>query len=104
MLKSCDIGLSTVMVLREILVDKLFFASLNTKEDFVLWLKILKKDIAIISIDEILTSWRKLENSLSSSTIQKLIDAFIVYHKYMKFNFFKSIYYVMYLSINYLRK
>lgn len=104
LLKSCDIGLSTVMVSKSILTDQLFFAPLKTKEDFVLWLKILEKNITIASIDEILTSWRKLENSLSSSTSQKIFDAFAVYNKYMKFNFFKSLYYVICLSINYLRK
>ena len=104
LIKSCDIGLSTVIVSKNILSDQLCFAPLKTKEDFVLWLKMLEKNIAIISIDEVLVSWRKLENSLSSSTIQKLIDAYDVYHKYMKFNFLKSFFYVMCLSINYLRK
>ena len=104
LLKSCDIGLSTVMVSKKIFINQLYFAPLKTKEDFVLWLKILEKNITIASIDEFLTSWRKLENSLSSSTIQKLFDAYTVYHKYMRFNFLKSLYYVMCLSINYLRK
>jgi len=80
------------------------FPNLKTKEDFVLWLKILQKNIKINSFDKILTSWRKLDGSLSSSVPQKLFDAFAVYHKYMKFNFFKSVYYVMCLSLNYLLK
>ena len=104
LLKSCDIGLSTVMVSNKIFDEGLVFPNLKTKEDFVLWLKILEKNIHIISIKEILSSWRKLDNSLSSSVTQKLLDAFSVYHKYMKFNYFKSIYYVMCLSINFLRK
>ena len=41
---SCDIGLSTVMIDRKIFEDEtLKFASLKTKEDFVLWLKIAEK-------------------------------------------------------------
>ena len=43
LLKSCDIGLSTVILEKEILSDECLFPSLKTKEDFVLWLKILKK-------------------------------------------------------------
>ena len=43
LLKSCDIGLSSVIVKKEILKKECLFASLKTKEDFVLWLKILKK-------------------------------------------------------------
>ena len=67
----------------------------KNKEDFVLWLKILQS-ISINSLNENLTSWRKLENSLSSSITQKLKDAFKVYNYYMKFNFIKSCYYVIY--------
>ena len=84
--------------------NDLKFPNLKTKEDFVLWLKFLKKNYKIFSINTDLTSWRKLNNSLSSSTLQKLIDGFNVYHKFMKFNFIKSLYYLMVLCANYLRK
>ena len=104
LLKSCDIGLSTVLLQKEILSEKCIFPNLKTKEDFVLWLKILKNNIIIEAIDENLTSWRKLDNSLSSSTLQKLSDGFSVYHNYMKFSFIKSAYYLFCLGINYLKK
>ena len=104
LLKSCDIGLSTVMFYKKILDHNTRFPNLKTKEDFVLWLKLLENKISIGSLDKILTSWRKLGNSLSSSTFQKLIDAFRVYNHYMNFNFLKSCYYVLCLSINFLKK
>ena len=104
LIKSCDIGLSTVILRKKIIDDQTKFPNLKTKEDFVLWIKILQKNIFITSLNETLTSWRKIDNSLSSSTIQKLSDAFKVYNYYMKFNFFKSCYYVICLSINFLRK
>lgn len=104
LIKSCDIGLSTVILEKEIIDDQTKFPNLKTKEDFVLWLKILQKNILIRSFNETLTSWRKIDNSLSSSVIQKLIDAFKVYNYYMKFNFIKSSYYVICLSINFLKK
>ena len=104
LIKSCDIGLSTVILEKEIIDAQTKFPNLKTKEDFVLWLKILQKNILIRSFNETLTSWRKIDNSLSSSVIQKLIDAFKVYNYYMKFNFIKSSYYVICLSINYLKK
>ena len=104
LLKSCDIALSTVLIDRKILDEDIKFPNLKTKEDFVLWLKFLKKNYKIFSINTDLTSWRKLNNSLSSSTLQKLIDGFNVYHKFMKFNFIKSLYYLMVLCANYLRK
>jgi teichuronic acid biosynthesis glycosyltransferase TuaG len=104
LIKSCDIGLSTVIIEKAIIKDDIKFVDLKTKEDFVLWLKILQKNILIGSLNETLSSWRKLDNSLSSSVIQKLKDAFKVYNYYMKFNFIKSFYYMICLSINFLRK
>ena len=104
LLGSCDIGLSTVMIKKNIFTNDLKFPNLKTKEDFVLWLKFLKKNYKVFGINTDLTSWRKLNNSLSSSTLQKLIDGFNVYHKFMKFNFIKSLYYLMVLCANYLRK
>ena len=104
LIKSCDIGLSTVILKKEIINDETKFPNIKTKQDFVLWHKILQRNISINSLNENLTSWRKLENSLSSSITQKLKDAFKVYNHYMKFNFIKSCYYVICLSIKFLKK
>ena len=43
LISSCDIGLSTVVLKKEILDLQTKFPNLKTKEDFVLWLKILQK-------------------------------------------------------------
>ena len=80
------------------------FANLKTKEDFVLWLKILEKNIKIGSLQKNLVYWRKLDNSLSSSVIQKIKDGYYVYNKFMKFNLFKSLFFLFLLSINSLLK
>ena len=103
LIKSCDIGLSTVMIKKSHLL-KNKFPSLKTKEDFVLWLKLLSKNVKIYGIDKNLVLWSKIENSLSSSPLQKLVDGFKVYNYYMKFNFLKSFYYLVLLSFNYLKK
>ena len=104
LLKSCDIGTSTVMIKRNLINNDVKFAPLKTKEDFVLWLKLLQKNIKIYGLNEILTYWSRSNSSLSSSTMQKLIDGFSVYYKYMNFNYLKSIYYLFCLSINFLLK
>ena len=102
---SCDIGLSTVMIDRKIFDDEtLKFASLKTKEDFVLWLKIAEKKIKIVGMDEILTQWRKIPNSLSSSSIQKLLDGYRVYRIHLGYGRFKSLMYLVLLSINFILK
>ena len=97
LLKSCDIGSSSV-ILRRKLLSGIKFPELKTKEDYVLWLTLAKKSINLFGLDEPLTFWRQTSNSLSSSILQKLRDAFKVYHLYEKKNFFYSIYCVIRLS------
>ena len=103
LLLNCQIGLSTVMIDKKLLNHECKFPNLKTKEDFVLWLQISKKT-DLYGIDLPLTKWRKLKNSLSANSFQKLIDGFNVYNKYMKFNYLKSFYFLMILSINFLKK
>ena len=104
LLKSCDIGTSTVVIKKNLIKDDIKFASLTTKEDFVLWLKLLKKNIKIYGLNETLTFWQKSKSSLSSSVLQKIVDGFRVYNKHMNFNYIKSIYYLLCLSLNFLLK
>lgn len=104
LIKSCDIGLSTVMLNKQLLKNKLKFPKLKTKEDYVLWLNISKKIRTLYFMRDTLTYWRKLNNSLSSSTIQKLKDGFRVYNFYLRFNIFQSIKSLFTLSLNYFLK
>ena len=104
LLTSCDIGLSTVLVKKKLFNKNLKFPNQKTKEDFVLWLKLLSKRNKILGINENLVKWRKISNALSDSILQKLIDGFRVYYIHMKFNFFVSLYYLLCLSLNYLIK
>ena len=104
LLPSCDIGLSTVIAKKKIFNKKLKFSKLKTKEDFVLWLNFLKRGIKIMGINKNLATWNMTKNSLSSSSTQKIKDAFIVYSKYMNFNYLKSFYFTLILSLNFLIK
>ncbi len=104
LIKSCDIGLSTVLLKRNIFSEDCKFPKLITKEDYVLWLNIAKKKIDFYGLNEKLTCWRKLNNSLSSSTFQKLEDGFKVYNEYMGYNKYISLMYLLRLSINFLIK
>ena len=105
LLLSCDIGLSTVICKKKLFDNKnYFFPKIKTKEDFVVWLKLLKDGVEVKGLDKNLTSWRKLNNSLSSSSLQKIFDGYKVYRYYLKFNIFKSFMHLFLLSINYLIK
>ena len=98
---SCDIGLSTVMISKK-LKSKALFPNMITKEDYILWLKLSKK-FNIYGIQKNLGSWRKSDPSLSYFW-QKIKDAFTLYSKYEKFNLFKSLFYVLLLSLNFIKK
>lgn len=104
LLKSCDIGLSTVILKKELITNECQFPDMTTKEDFVLWLKLLKNGTRIQGLDRSLTVWRITDASLSSSVIQKMKDGFNVYYKHMNFNFFKSLFYLICLSVNFIKK
>ena len=99
LLKSCEIGLSTVIVKKNIIVDDIF-PNLKTQEDYVAWLRITKNKIYAYNLRENLVIWNEMENSLSSNILQKVSDGFKVYFIYEKFNFLKSLYLLIRLSLN----
>ena len=102
LLKSCEIGLSTVMLKKKIINSHLF-SNLKTQEDFAAWLKITKNNKAFF-LNELLVNWYSTENSLSSDFKQKIKDAYRVYHIHQKFSKIKSIYYLLILSINSIKR
>ena len=99
LLKSCDIATSSVVVNRNILRGRNFFSNFKTKEDYFLWLKIVKKEDELHGINNKLVFWRSIKNSLSDSFFQKLIDAFKIYKMGENFNTIKSIYLVIRLTL-----
>ncbi len=103
LLKSCDIGLSTVLIETNLIKQNLF-PNLKTKEDYVVWLQITKKEIQAYCLNEILVIWNNSKNSLSSNIIQKILDGYKVYRVYEKFSLFKSFLLLIVLSINSIRK
>ena len=104
LLSSCDIGLSTVILDKKILKKNIKFGKIKTKEDYVLWLQITHNNKKILGLKDNLTKWRRLDDSLSSSKLQKIYDGYLVYKKFMKFNLLRSIIYLVLLSFNYVLK
>ena len=103
LLNSCDIGLSTVIIKKQI-IKKFKFANLKTKEDYVLWLKLAQQGHIFFGLDEYLTYWKLTKDSLSSSIIRKFIDGYKVYRYYLKKGMITSFLSLINLSINYLKK
>lgn len=101
LLKSCDIGLSTVIIKKQLLNNfETFFPNLKTKEDYILWLKLSKTGVIFVGLDEKLTYWRKLKNSLSASNFQKIFDGYKVYNIYLNYSVIKSLFRLIILSVN----
>jgi teichuronic acid biosynthesis glycosyltransferase TuaG len=101
LLKSCDIGLSTV-IFHKSLKNFIVFPNLKTKEDYVVWLSLAKKNLEIKGLNKQLTSWRKVKNSLSDSIFQKIIDGYRVYKIYEGYSLFYSLYRLLILSYNFI--
>jgi len=105
LLKSCDIGLSTVILrLSFIKKNNYYFPKINTKEDFVLWLNIARNLKIIKGINKKLTYYRKTDRSLSSNKFTSLINGYKVYRNYMRYSKLNAIYHLIILSLNYLKK
>jgi teichuronic acid biosynthesis glycosyltransferase TuaG len=102
LIRSCDIGLSTVMIRKHIL-KKSKFTNMKTKEDYALWLKIAK-DNKLYGINKILTTWQKSSNSLSSGTLQKVKDSYLLYNRQVKYGSLKSIISTIILGIYFIKK
>ena len=103
LIKSCDIGLSTVMIKRNLLRNNKLFSNYSTKEDYYLWLKLSKSGHIFYYINQPLSYWRKTKDSLSSYTSQKIIDSFKLYNHFEK-NLFISFFRTIILSFNFLLK
>ena len=104
LIKSCDVGLSSVIIKKSLFNNKIKFPNLKTKEDYVLWLKIARKGIIIQGIDKVLMKWQESNNSLSSNTLRKLLDGYSVYRMYMNYSMIKSFYSLLVLSFNFIVK
>jgi teichuronic acid biosynthesis glycosyltransferase TuaG len=103
LLYNCSIGLSTVMISRRI-IKLIKFPNLSTKEDFALWLLLLRKGIKFCGLNKILVSWRNVPSSLSASLYNKVYNSFRVYFYYENFSLIKSLFMVFFLSFNYFKK
>ena len=84
------IGNSTAIydarILGRVPIDKI-----RKRQDWMLWLTILKKIKTVKPVPEVLAYYRVRKNSISSSKIELLKFNFNVYNKFHKMNFFTSL-------------
>jgi hypothetical protein len=84
------IGNSTAIYNAEIL-GKIPIYKIRKRQDWMLWLTILKKIKVAQPIPEVLAYYRVRKNSISASKIELLKFNFNVYHHFHKMNYFVSL-------------
>ncbi|WP_343347854.1 glycosyltransferase family 2 protein [Terrisporobacter petrolearius] len=103
LLKGNDIGCLTVMIDRLKINTPIRFENYH-HEDFVLWLKILKNNVVAYGIDEILSSYRKSNSSVSHNKIKAALWTWNIYINVEKLPLNKAIYYFFKYTMNGLKK
>lgn len=103
LLKGNNIGCLTVMIDRLKINTPIKFSQ-NHHEDYILWLDILKNDTKAYGLDDVLSSYRKSNTSISHNKIKAASWTWNIYRNIEKLSLFKSIYYFINYTINGFRK
>lgn len=75
-------------------LGKIYMPLIRNRQDWILWLGILKKIKVAFTINEPLAIYRKRSGSISSNKIKMIRFHWIVYYKELNFGFFRSIFYL----------
>jgi teichuronic acid biosynthesis glycosyltransferase TuaG len=73
---------------------------IRKRQDYALWLKILKKEEKAYGIQKVLACYRERNNSISNNKIEMLKWNWILYYKVEKLSYFKSLFYLTSNIIN----
>ncbi|WP_242035121.1 glycosyltransferase family 2 protein [Mesobacillus harenae] len=103
LLKNTIIGCLTVMLDKHA-IGKIEMVNIRTRQDFVLWLDILKRGHIAYGIDEPLAYYRKVEGSISSNKIKTAKRNWKVYREIEGLPLPKAIYCFCGYAYNALRK
>lgn len=102
LLKNCP-GNSTVMYNAKIL-GKTFIPDIKKRNDYVMWLKVIKKAGHMETMNCVLGSHRVREGSLSKNKFDLVKYHWYVYRKIERLNLFYSIYLIIYWTQKGIRK
>ena len=98
LLKTCSIGCLTVMYDTEKL-GKMLMPIISRRQDFALWLKILKKIPYAYGMQEPLASYRLRDDSISGNKFKAATYQWRVYREFENLNFIQASYYFFHYSI-----
>ncbi|AUC84410.1 glycosyl transferase [Polaribacter sp. ALD11] len=93
MLYSNKIGCLTAMY-NSANLGKIYMPEIRKRQDYALWLKILKKEKMAYGFQEVLAFYRVRSNSISNNKMEMLKWNWILYKKVEKLSYFESLFYV----------
>jgi teichuronic acid biosynthesis glycosyltransferase TuaG len=93
LLKSNKIGCLSVIYDTKI-IGKVYMPLMKKRQDYALWLRILKKIDYAYGMDEVLGAYRVVPNSVSSKKIDLLQYNYELFRRHEKFSVLKSLYYL----------
>jgi len=99
MLKTCSVGCLTAIYDTEKL-SKVYMPNILKRQDYGLWLKILREIESTKGIVEPLAVYRVLKNSVSSNKIKTAQYQWKIYREVEHINIFKSTYYFIFYMVN----
>lgn len=88
--KKATLGCSTVMLRRSAFED-ISMPLIRSGQDYALWLKLLKTGVKAYPMNEVLTQYRILPNSISRNKFKKAKRQWQIYREIEKLSLFKSI-------------
>lgn len=88
--KKATLGCSTVM-LRVAAFNDISMPLIRTGQDYGLWLKLLRDGANAFHLNEVLTSYRILPNSISRNKVKKAIRQWEIYRRIESLSLFKSV-------------
>lgn len=99
LLKTCSIGCSSVM-LDTTQFDQIEFPNIRKRQDYALWLNLLKKVDRAYGLDEPLTIYRVRNDSISSNKFKAASYQWHVYYKVESLGFIKSVYHLFHYTFH----
>jgi glycosyltransferase involved in cell wall biosynthesis len=97
LLKTCSIGCLTAMYDTEVL-GKVYMPDISRRQDFALWLKILKMTPYAYGLNVPLAKYRLRPNSISGNKFKAATYQWRVYREFENLSFFEASYYFLHYS------
>ncbi|EZH65909.1 glycosyl transferase [Bacillaceae bacterium JMAK1] len=98
-----SVGNSTVIYDSKKL-GKIEGTNIRKRNDYALWLKVIKKSDYIYGFNKVLSNHRVRAHSISSNKISLIVYHWIVYRRFEQLNLFKSTYLVIFWIVSGVRK